>query len=235
MRIAASGNVGIGTTTPTTGKLVVAGGGIDVASASIGNASGMGLSYESYGGRIQTFGSKPLILNPLGNAVGIGTTTPTQAALVVSGAGSTNNFGGTWIYSSGGAAANGPVNETNSIYASTSIAGSHFRAFSDRRIKQIVGQSDSSRDLATILGIEITDYRYLDKIARGNGVQKKVIAQQVEQVFPQAVTRSTDVVPDIYKSAVIKDGWINLHTELKKGERVRLISEKVEGFMKCWK
>ncbi len=167
-------------------------------------------------------------INPAGN-VGIGTNNPVQGRLVVSGAGSTNNFGSTWIYGSGGAAANGPINETNSIYAFASISGSHFRAFSDRRIKQIVGRSDSSHDLATVLGIEITDYRYIDKLAYGNKTHKKVIAQQLEQVFPQAVKHTTDVVPDIYRRASIKDGWITLTTGLKKGERVRLISPKADG------
>jgi len=48
----------------------------------------------------------------------------------------------------------------------------------------------------------------------------------VEKVFPQAVNQMTDVVPDIYKKAQIMDGWVALATDLKPGERVRLITEK---------
>ena len=53
--------------------------------------------------------------------------------------------------------------------------------------------------------------------------------QQVESVFPQAVNKITDVVPDIYQRASIKDGWVTLATDLKKGDRVRLISENTQG------
>ena len=66
-------------------------------------------------------------------------------------------------------------------------------------------------------------------IAKGNAPQKKVIAQQVESVFPQAVSQHTDVVPDIYQKAEVKDGWVKLTTNLKKGERVRLIGNKNQG------
>jgi hypothetical protein len=51
----------------------------------------------------------------------------------------------------------------------------------------------------------------------------------VEKVFPQAVSKSIDVVPDIYQVATVKDGWVMLATNLQKGERVRLIGEKKEG------
>ena len=61
-------------------------------------------------------------------------------------------------------------------------------------------------------------------------VAAKVVAQQVERVYPQAVSRSTDVVPDIYQRAKVKDGWVKLATSLIKGERVRLIGKKTERY-----
>jgi FKBP-type peptidyl-prolyl cis-trans isomerase 2 len=36
-------------------------------------------------------------------------------------------------------------------------------------------------------------------------------------------------VPDIYKKATVKDGWIELATDLKVGDRVKLISQKEEA------
>ncbi len=66
-------------------------------------------------------------------------------------------------------------------------------------------------------------------MTKGSGKHKKVIAQQVEKVYPQAVTRSTDTVPDIYKTAKVSGGWVKLATNLKKGERVRLIGKNKEG------
>ena len=125
-----------------------------------------------------------------------------------------------------------PVNKlsvTGNADFSGNVSASAFLASSDERIKRIEGRSDSARDLATLLGIGVTDYTYIDTVAKGAGKQKKVIAQQVEKVYPQAVSRNTDVVPDIYQNAVVKDGWVKLATNLKKGERVRLISGKTEG------
>jgi hypothetical protein len=48
-------------------------------------------------------------------------------------------------------------------------------------------------------------------------------------VYPQAVSHSADIVPDIYQTATIKDGWVQLATDLKQGDRVRLIGEKKQG------
>lgn len=102
-------------------------------------------------------------------------------------------------------------------------------ATSDARVKNIQGRSDTGQDLATLRGIEVTDFRYKDVIAHGNGTQKKVIAQQVEAVFPQAGSRHTDAVPDIYKTARCINGWVALATNLKKGARVKLISGNSAG------
>ncbi|MBK8001129.1 MAG: tail fiber domain-containing protein [Verrucomicrobia bacterium] len=165
-----------------------------------------------------------------GGSVGIGTTSPGQAKLVV------NGFGGV----------TGPANYYKAeyqvgigdvtgaprnigIYANQSIwSGAALISSSDQRIKNVQGQSDRAADLQTLLGIEITDFRYKDAVAKGNAPQKKVIAQQVEKVFPQAVSKQTDVVPDIYRTAPIQNGWVTLTTSLKKGERVKLITEKNE-------
>ncbi len=135
----------------------------------------------------------------------------------------------------------GPFGANNSarsaIYANGGVftTGS-FIAISDQRVKTIIGHSDAARDLNTLMGIEITDFRYKDVIEHGTAPSKKVIAQQVEKVFPQAVTRRTGEVPDIYHRATIQDGWINLATDLKKGERVKLIADRAgKGLSKCWK
>jgi microcystin-dependent protein len=75
MFITNGGNVGIGTTTPGD-RLTVTGGGLQVMSPALQSSSGLGLSFETYGGRIQSFNTLPLAINPLGNNVGIGTTNP---------------------------------------------------------------------------------------------------------------------------------------------------------------
>src|SRR6185436_14014417 len=115
-----------------------------------------------------------------------------------------------------------------SIWAERRIAAEEFNAVSDGRLKNIQGRSDGVKDLRTLLGIEITDYRNKDVIRKGDGTYKKVIGQQVEKVFPQAVSKHTEVVPDIYQPASIQDGWVALATDLKRGERVKLITANGE-------
>lgn len=124
---------------------------------------------------------------------------------------------------------NGPNAVPISIQASHAMLASGYIAGSDVRIKTVRGQSSSSADLATLRGIEITDYVFKDVVAKGARPQKKVIAQQVEKVFPQAVSTVTEVVPDIYARASVRNGWITLAAELKVGDRVRLIGQGVKG------
>lgn len=121
-----------------------------------------------------------------------------------------------------------PVSDI-SIYAQNGMWASIYYAVSDERTKIIKGQSDSKADLALLNQIKITDFTYIDTLAKGEAQHKKVIAQQVEKVLPQAIRKSTEAVPDIYKLASHKDGWVQLKTSLKVGERVRLIGEKEEG------
>ena len=163
--------------------------------------------------------------------VGIGTDNPTAAKLVVNGGpgGGALPQHGFLLTSGAGSAGTSAFFEPLSISASGCVHAQLFRAISDARIKSIVGRSDGPRDLDTLMGIEITDYTHKDTVTKGDGTHKKVIAQQVEAVYPQAVGRSTDVVPDIYQRAAHSDGWITLATDLKVGERVRLIGENAEG------
>ena len=165
--------------------------------------------------------------------VGIGTTgnNPAGAKLIVNGGVDGSPGFGPYMNSTGGSFT--PVaHGLHSISIKTSgtiVSGGAFVAASDARIKTIAGRSDSRTDLTTLRRIEVTDYGYKDTVAHGDVKQKKVIAQQVEKVFPAAVTKITSVVPDIFQKATIKDGWIELATDLKKGERVRLLSEKEEA------
>ncbi len=192
-----------------------------VASATAGN---QGFNIYDHTASVHRF-----VINYDGN-VGIGTYTPTQAKLVVSGGVTQNGLRGAYVNNSvvGHAVTHGA--HTVSLYTSGTIwAGNAVIATSDARVKNVVGLTDGSADLRALLGIEVTDFRYRDTLENGDAVHKKVIAQQVEKVFPQAVSRHTNTVPDLYKAAAIHDGWVSLATDLKKGERVRLIDEKKES------
>jgi hypothetical protein len=88
-----------------------------------------------------------------------------------------------------------------SIFASGNIVGSEVDVLSDKRIKNIIGESSSLEDLQTVEKIQVVNYTYKDQVRHGNLVHKKVIAQQVKEVFPHAVKKSSDAIPDIFKKA----------------------------------
>jgi hypothetical protein len=153
--------------------------------------------------------------------VKIGSPTTSPGLLNVQGFSST----ATWTGSLGDGATNvnGSGAQSVSIAADAAILASVFLATSDRRIKTKLSLTDSVKDLKTLMGIEVTDYQLKDTVTNGSAQHKKVIAQQVEEVYPQAVSRQKGVVPDIYQKASVKEGWVQLATDLKVGERVRLI------------
>jgi hypothetical protein len=163
--------------------------------------------------------------------VGIGTVSPTKAALVVAYSGANvsmpNGYREVELHKCENY--HGARSAPYSIWSEGRIAASLFNAVSDARIKNIQGRSDSATDLSTLLGIEVTDYTYKDVIGKGTGTYKKVLGQQIEQVFPQAINRVTDVVPDIYQQASMRDGWVALSTDLKQGDRVKLITAQGES------
>lgn len=113
-----------------------------------------------------------------------------------------------------------------SIYCDSNIVAAGFDATSDSRIKTDLQVTDNAADLGVLLGIQITDYYHKDSLMNGNRPQKKVIAQQVESVFPQAVTWKTGVIPDIFTGAKTRNGWVMLATDLKVGDKVRLLADK---------
>lgn len=86
-----------------------------------------------------------------------------------------------------------------SIYASSRVLASEFDAFSDVRIKNIIGVSNATNDLKIINAIQITDYTMKDKVKYGNQTFKKVIAQEVEKVYPQVVSNHTGFIPNVYQ------------------------------------
>ena len=90
------------------------------------------------------------------------------------------------------------ISAQGDIVAQGTIAVASSVTYSDERIKNIIGQSDAAKDLDVLNKIKITDYTMKDNLWWGNTPFKKVVAQQVEQVYPQAVSRKTDFIPNIY-------------------------------------
>jgi len=134
-----------------------------------------------------------------------------------------------YLDTNGGQSGDSNTNRQVSVQAEGMLLGEIVAVYSDARIKTDLHVSDTAKDLETLMDIEITDYHYKDKVASNNGPQKKVIAQQVEKVYPQAVSQISGLVPDVFKKAAVKDGWVELASDLKKGDRVKLIGKKAEA------
>lgn len=160
--------------------------------------------------------------------VGIGTGSP-RAKLEVSGSNEYSYDRKAYLDDNGAAGTDGSATWSVSILASNVVVADEFGNSSDVRIKKDLKVTNSALDLDTLLGLEVTNYHLKDAISKGTQLQKKLIAQQVESVYPQAVNQTVGVVPDIYKKATVKDGWIELATDLKVGDRVKLISQKEEA------
>jgi len=222
--------------------------GVTATNHRIVSASGIEIQAGSTGNQ--------LVLDTNGS-VGIGDGTPTEAKLVVRGStlgtvsGPLNhisyNFGGvvgTGVQAPGAAAIG--------IYADSEIAtASHIRAQgvcqsiqtitpSDVRIKNVIRVSNSAADLGLLEKIKITDYTMKDKSVLGAGVIKKVIAQEVEEIYPTAISKTNGYLPDIMevsKASPLADGKLEIPiskiSQLNVGDKVRVVnSQQMSEFAK---
>ena len=135
-----------------------------------------------------------MMIGSAGN-VGIGTTSPTQAKLVVSGSASSYlTYGYLNVYANTGQASG---TNNYSIYANQRIACAEFNAFSDSRIKKNVVDINDSSALDKIRLLEPKIYNYIDEKQKGTSNVYGFIAQEVANVLPYAVTVGEGDIPNI--------------------------------------
>ena len=261
MRVKASGLVGIGVSTPQQNLSVGAGLNVDQSNLGDGSVYNSALSFGSYSGEgissnrgtgnnhygldFSTAGVIRMSITQVGR-IGIGTQSP-NATLTVAGT-ATETYGPYTSYAYNTA----PHNDSQTVYnlsieALGRIKAAEFDAVSDRRVKTALHLSNAENDLKTINQIQVTDFRYIDTIANGNHYKKGFIAQQVEEVFPQAVSKTTGYLPDVFcpASDVHFDAAAQLltfnttATNLRAGDKLRIYSgneayevllEKVEAY-----
>jgi regulator of replication initiation timing len=91
----------------------------------------------------------------------------------------------------------GNVTANGGLYAQqyTTIQGMIIR--SDARLKNVIGVSNGASDLQKIRAMEITDYTLRNDKVEPPKPYKMLIAQQVESIYPQAISFDKGLVPDI--------------------------------------
>ncbi|MFN8395704.1 MAG: tail fiber domain-containing protein [Bacteroidia bacterium] len=92
----------------------------------------------------------------------------------------------------------GGMNDYVSIWAERRIVASEFNSVSDRRTKANITLSEGSQDLSKLRKLEVVRYQYKDKSRKGDTWRLGFIAQQVMDIFPDAVNVSEEFVPDVY-------------------------------------
>ena len=155
--------------------------------------------------------------------VGIGTTSPGYPLHVV-GQVATGSAASYYFNIYGGFSAITTAWNTGiySQYYVTSTSG--FAAWSDSRIKKNVRAIENS--LSAINKLRPINYNYIDA-AYGQQMKAGLIAQEVREVLPDSVSKTTAFVPNIYKAATaLSSNTVTLDGHgLVPGDKVRLVSE----------
>lgn len=230
MVIRDNGNVGIGTTSPIANLDISSGGRTGNHPSSVtglyvtGNfgpasngvefrhsngSQGIGFGFNSIYAT-GTNGNQNLNLIPKGlGGVGIGTVEP-QAILHVAGGAFSPSHGyviGKALWNSQNNVYSQPVDFSNvSILADGDVLSkTKFISLSDIRIKKNIRLSSTMEDLKVLKAIEIVNYEMIDNIA-DNRMYKKVIAQQLEEVYPIAVQQATQgFIPSVFQPSISFD------------------------------
>jgi hypothetical protein len=188
---------------------------------------GVGNSSYGYNGWIQAsydnstgssdFGTKSLLINPLGGYVGIGNTTPNYPLHVNGSGGSTtgplyafhrSQQGNEWRNDSGASWTQGSSDPV-SLKVEHGIIASRMYFFSDSRIKKDIVDVSDDQSLIKLRQLQPKKYKYKEPRINGDQEVYGFIAQEVKTVIPSSVTIKEDYLPDMMVSAKISSIEIN--------------------------
>jgi hypothetical protein len=135
-------------------------------------------------------------------------------------------------YNSGGneGCVSGATPQNYSISCDGRVRATEFNAVSDKRIKKDIRTSNATADVDILRALQVRDYRHIDFLANGNDYKKGFIAQEVKEVYAEAVTSTPGFLPDVFQKAagVQQSGnqlIISLTSKhgLQSGETIRLM------------
>jgi Chaperone of endosialidase len=204
-----AGHVGINSPVPVLNELQVGSVG---NSGFVGNNLAMGngaqaTAFNQYPSVFQIASNTDFAFLPqagTGGKLGINTAAP-RATLDVVGSYNITELAYQYVYHSGSSESlhtsgdNGVPVVDISIISSGNVYANEFDAYSDIRIKNLIGTSNAQKDLTNINAIRIRDYTMKDCLKYGNRRFKKVIAQEVEKIDPDLVSKHQDFIPNVYQ------------------------------------
>ena len=129
--------------------------------------------------------------------------------------------------------ANSPVVHF-SLKTESNVEAEGFYVISDLRLKKITAKHLTS-PLQQISNLKVVSFRFIDQILHNNGERFGLVAQEVENIIPEAVTYSTNVIPNIFqmstkvefnsidKSLII---YLDSITDININDKIRIIGEE---------
>jgi hypothetical protein len=113
------------------------------------------------------------------------------------------------------------------IYTDGNIGCAELDLFSDKRIKEDISDLDGPKAIELMAKFKVREFSYKDKVEYGPCRYPGFIAQEVQEIFPEAVRTHEGVVPDVFKMAQRKgDSWkLETDTPLEAGDSLKVIDE----------
>jgi hypothetical protein len=135
--------------------------------------------------------------------------------------GTTNSYFSYGRFGSGVIYPSAPIPYT--IYADGKVFANEFNAVSDARHKKLLSYSNNISDLALLKKLKVSNYTFIDTVAKGKALHLGFIAQEVEEVVPEAIHQMQEYIPSVYQMA-------SLVVHNKEEKKLTVTTTKIHEF-----